>query len=467
MKLPIRVRLTAWYAALLAAILVAIGAFLVLRLRTDLAHRLDRDVVRSTRPIADAYATDGPIGFFQVARAVLPRGSGVAQVLDRSGAVLVSFRVPDAARALVGAPLRRRALLGQPAMRNVVIGGQSYRAAASPVRRLGRRHVVVVASSRDDVEDSVHRVLTLLLLAGPVALGATALVGWWLARKALLPVERMTSEATVIGIDRLDERIAVPAASDELRRLAITLNAMLDRLRQGVAEKHQLVSDASHELRTPLAVMRAELDVSLRGDELTPAAREVLESTREEVHRLSRTVENLLTLAQADEGCLPVLATHVDLRQAAEQAVSSLRSLADDKHLYVDLRGEPVVAAADAERLHQALTNLIENAIKFTPAGGEIRVTTWRADGEAGVTVADDGPGIQADARGRIFDRFYRLDSARGREAGGSGLGLAICREIIDAHGGRLWVDSREGAGSAFSIALPAAAVTAPASPAA
>ena len=153
------------------------------------------------------------------------------------------------------------------------------------------------------------QVLLLLLLAGPAALAATALGGWWLARKALLPVDRMTSQAEEIGIDRLHERIALPRARDEIGRLAETLNAMLDRLERGVEEKRRLVADASHELRTPLAAMRAELDVSLMADDLPPAGREVLESTREEVDRMSRIVDNLLTLARVDEGRLELLTT--------------------------------------------------------------------------------------------------------------------------------------------------------------
>ena len=189
--------------------------------------------------------------------------------------------------------------------------------------------MLVVAESLAPVEDFVRRVLVLILLAGPVALAATALAGYWLARKALRPVERMTSNAREIGIDRLNERVAVPRAADELGRLAVTLNAMLDRLERGVREKHRLIADASHELRTPLAVMRAELDVSLRDADLADDAREVLESAREEVDRMSRTVDNLLTLAQVDEGRLELLTTRVSLREVIDGAVRPLRPLAE------------------------------------------------------------------------------------------------------------------------------------------
>ncbi len=230
---------------------------------------------------------------------------------------------------------------------------------------------------------------------------------------------------------------------------------MLDRLERGVEEKHRLIADASHELRTPLAAMRAELDVSLMDEELSPASREVLVSTREEVDRMSRIVNNLLTLARVDEGRLELLRTEVDLGEAIVSAAGPLRALAEAKKLRLEVNGQHCEVLADPHRLHQALTNFIDNAIKFSEPGGEVTVTAWRRNGEAGVTVSDAGPGIPDEARAHVFDRFYRADPARGREGSGSGLGLSICREVADAHGGRVWVDSEEGKGSAFSLALP------------
>jgi heavy metal sensor kinase len=457
-SLPIRARLTVWYAALLAVIIVALGAFLVLRLRSDLQAAVDRDVRSAAAMVAAGYAADGTEEFLEVAEKVLPRGASAAQVLDASGRVLLTYGDDVAARDMVDADVREGALAGRRWLltaRPDDEPGERFRLMALPADRLGDRRVVVVAESLESVDRSVDRVLVLLLFAGPAALAATALGGWWLARKALLPVERMTSQAQGIGIDRLDERIAVPTANDEIRRLAVTLNAMLDRLEHGVEEKHRLIADASHELRTPLAVMRAELDVTLRGEQLSPDARLVLESAREEVGRMSRTVDNLLTLAEVDEGRLGLLTARVGLRDAIEAAARPLRPLADAKHLHLEVAGDGAMAQADPQRLHQAITNLIENAIKYARPDGHVRATAWSTDGEVGVTVADDGPGIPADARTHVFDRFYRVDGARGRDDGGSGLGLAICREIAGAHGGRVWVESEEGRGSRFSLALP------------
>jgi signal transduction histidine kinase len=331
------------------------------------------------------------------------------------------------------------------ARRPAARGGVAPRGAAHGRAPLARG-VVVAAESLHPVREAVDRVLLALLLAIPAALAAAALGGWWLARRALAPVDRMAARAARIGPERLDERLAVPETQDELARLAATLNGMLDRIESGVHEQQRLVADASHELRTPLAAMRVELDVSLRADALSPAAREVLESTREEVDRLSRTVDDLLTLAAADEGGLEVLAAPLDLADVAREAARGAR---------VTLAGGAAPAVGDPDRLRDAIRNLIENALKFGPPCGDVRVTTWTRAGEAGVTVADDGPGIPPELADRVFDRFFRVEAARGRATGGSGLGLAIVRAVAEAHGGRAWAR-----GSEVSLAIPAAQVS-------
>jgi heavy metal sensor kinase len=467
MKLPIRVRLTLWYAVLLAAIVTGLGSFLVLQLRSDLRMAMDEETQASSVSTMLALAherrewkQEKPGAYTQdlaeAARASLPP-FGAAQLLDAKGRVLAHYGAVAGAQSLVSTRVRRSALAGRAPTRSIALGdeGQQYRTMAAAFTDGDESRILVVALSMKPVEDPVHEVLMLLLIAGPAALAATSVAAYWLARKALRPVERMTSDAQEIGKAGLHERVAVPDSRDEIGRLGVTLNAMLDRIERGVTDKHRLVADASHALRTPLAVMRAEVDVSLRGDALSPAARDVLESAREEVDRMSRTVDNLLALAEADEGGLKLLTVRVSLRQAIDDAARPLRLVAAAKKVSLLAEGGSLEAQADPQRLALALTNLIENAIKFSPPGGSVRVTSWRRGTEVGVTVSDEGPGIPAEDREHLFDRYYRVDSARGRNVRGSGLGLAICHEVALAHGGRLWLESTLGGGSTFFLALP------------
>jgi signal transduction histidine kinase len=273
----------------------------------------------------------------------------------------------------------------------------------------------------------------------------------------------MTAEADGIAVDRLSDRLPVPGTGDEVARLAQTLNRMLGRVEAGVEEQHRLVADASHELRSPLAAMRAEIEVSLRGDSLDDDARAVLLSTLEEVERLSTTVDGLLILASADRGALDLSFTTVDLATTTRQHAERFRALAAAREVELVLTLRPAWVGGDAEWLGKAVANLIDNAIKFSPPGGRVLVSTECDRRECRLTVLDDGPGIPPEERERVFGRFYRRDQARTRGLGGTGIGLSIVREIAIAHGGRVWVDAGAGGGCAFTIAMPASPEPAPA----
>ncbi|HEX2103684.1 MAG TPA: HAMP domain-containing sensor histidine kinase [Solirubrobacteraceae bacterium] len=247
------------------------------------------------------------------------------------------------------------------------------------------------------------------------------------------------------------------AVQERRRRAAVdALRAELSALRRRTDDERRRTADAVHALRGPLTVMGAEVDVYLREEGVAPAARELLASVREEVDAMSRIVANLLTVAAIDEHRLRLNPVPVVLLDAIETAARPFRRAAAAKRLTLQLGGERCQARADPERLQQALGNLIDNAIKYTEPGGDVSVTAWCAAGQAGVTVTDSGPGISAAARAHLFERYYR-EPARANSRG-SGLGLAICREIITAHGGSVWVDSEEGRGSAFTLALPRSA---------
>jgi heavy metal sensor kinase len=457
---PIRLRLTAWYVLLLAAVLAALGAFVVTRLRSDLTASADSSLHGAASQIAQGWEAEGAKDFLDVAHTVLPgptrHGSG-AQVLDSTGPVVVSVGDPLMEAPLIAGGQLSRALSGRT-VRFSLHGGtppEHLRAIAVAVQRHDRRQVLVVTESLAPADHATHRVLVLGLLGGAGALAVIALGGWWIASRALAPVERMTSRADRIGIEDLAQRIPVPRWRDEVGHLANTLNAMLARLELGVQTRERLIADVSHELRAPLAAIRSELEVSLRHDALEPTARAAVASAREETVRMSRIVENLLTFARIDEGGLELLVGWHDLGEIAEEAAMSYRAAAEAAGVRLAVTGGPATVHGDRDRLRQVISNLIDNAISFAPDGSEVGLQVWGTGSEAGIRVSDEGPGVPSEDRERIFERFARRDPARSR-GGGAGLGLAICREIVRSHRGRIWVEDRPPRGSVFVLALPA-----------
>jgi heavy metal sensor kinase len=459
-RLPIRVRLTAWYVLLVAAAIVLLGAFVLVRLRADLTADYDRSLHLAAGRIQSLYELEGPAQFASLSGdvvSVLPADSG-AQLIAAHGALTASAGRDLPSAALLDAAQRRRVLAGHKLVMTTHgrTDSEPFRVYATAVRRGTERSALVVASSLEGVDAAVHRVRSLILIGGPALLLVLATCGWVLARRALLPVARLTEHAQRIEVDRLEERVPVPRASDEIGRLAVTLNHMLHRLERGVQDKRRLVADASHELRTPLAAMRSELDVALRYGRLQPEAVEVLESAREEVERMGRTVEDLLTLARFDEGRLELLPRPFALGPVIREVAAELGPIAADKQVTIVMDTDDSVVTADRERVRQVVTNLVDNAVRYSHPGGEVKVATWRRDGDVGIRVEDAGVGIPSPALPRVFDRFFRVDRARTRTPGGSGLGLAIAQEIVAAHGGRVWAESDEGRGSRFTVALPA-----------
>ena len=457
MSLPIRWRLTIWYVAVLAFLIAAFSAFLLIRLREDLTSGIDAalastvaQITQSREPGVEGETVD--IG--EALLTQLQQGERGAQILDASGTVEQTSGDPAARLPMIDRATVSRILASGPASltRDLNPDSETFRIRAVA---LGPNDVLVVAMSLDGVGTSVHRLLLLLLVAGPVVVAAAALGGWWLARQALTPVAQMTLQAESVGIDRMDERIVVPRVQDELAALARTINGMLDRLERGVQDKRRFLADAAHELRTPLAVMRSEIDVALRGAPLDPGARDVLESTSQEIERMARIVDDLLILARIDEGKLQLLYADVDLAQIAGLVVSSLQSLAENADVSLEMEGPEARLVADQDRLRQVVVNLVDNAIAHTPPGGRVRVGVAASGNEVRLSVADSGPGIPTESLPHVFDRFFREDPARARARSGAGLGLAICREIVEAHGGRIWVESRTGEGCMFTLLLP------------
>lgn len=311
-----------------------------------------------------------------------------------------------------------------------------------------------------------------LVLAATV-LGTTTLaaaIGWFVASRAMAPVDRMTRAARGIGQSAdLSRRLPEPAQGDELGRLARTFNEMLAQLGEAFETQRRFLADASHELRTPLTTIRTNVEALRRGAVPDPAEREeTLRSVARETERMGRLVADLLVLARADAG-LVLAKERLALDTLALEVYQQSRALASDVRLELD-DWEQVEVEGDPDRLKQVALNLVDNALRHTPPGGRVGLEVVRRGDEAMLRVRDTGTGIAPEHLNRIFERFYRVDRPRSREAGGTGLGLAIAREVAEAHGGRIAVETRVGAGSTFSLVLPAvrpvAAEAAPAPPA-
>jgi len=291
-----------------------------------------------------------------------------------------------------------------------------------------------------------------------VPLGAvlSAVGGWLLARRALRPVDRMSQGALRISAEDLSRRLERRGTQDEIDRLADTLNAMLARLQAAFGEMQRFTADVAHELRTPLTALRGGIEIALRAERSPEEYRRVLVSSIEEVDQLIRLAEDLLLLSRSTIG-LTAARQPVDLEPLCLEALEIGVRLAQSKGVAVSMGATaPAVVKGDAGALRRALLNLVDNAVKYTPAGGSVVISLCRTRESAALVVEDTGIGIDPADDGRIFERFVRLDAGRSRDTGGSGLGLAIARSIVLAHGGALEVDSRPSGGSRFTIRLPA-----------
>jgi heavy metal sensor kinase len=296
----------------------------------------------------------------------------------------------------------------------------------------------------------------LLALGLPLAVAVAGLGGFVVARRALAPVERMTERARSITAERLSDRLPVHNPDDEMGRLATVFNETLGRLERSFDQMRRFTSDVSHELRTPLTAIRSVGEVGLRGHRDEAAYRGVIGSMLEEVDRLSSLVDRLLTLSRAETGQAALSREVVALQELADNVAAHLGVLAEEKRqsIVVERKGAPS-AMADRLVLRQALINLVDNAIKYTPAGGEVRIRIDETPKTAIFEVVDSGPGIPEEARARIFERFYRAGD--GSDGPGAGLGLSIAKGAVEANGGRLTLEHSGPTGSTFRITMPRA----------
>ena len=307
-----------------------------------------------------------------------------------------------------------------------------------------------------DLRDLLGSLYVIFLILIPIAVALSVIGGLALAKKSLQPVDEVTTRARRITAENLDQTIPVHIADDEIGRLTVTINDMIGRLHDSFARVRQFSADASHELRTPLTIMRGEIELALRSRKTPEEYRRVLESGLEEILRLTAIIDNLLTLAKADRGEGEAEFSEVDLKAMIDELYEDGTMLASSKNIKVVLRvNTPMMIVGDRMRLRQLFLNLIDNAIKYTPAGGAVTLAMERQDSAVVFRIADTGIGIPAEDVGKIFDRFYRVDKARSREMGGTGLGLSIAKWIVELHRGTITVTSEPQKGSVFTVRLP------------
>jgi len=449
MRLPIRARLTIISWALTAAVLVTLGVFVYVRFEAELLDAVDEGL----RARAEVIEAGLRIGQIVSNGDPLEPAEAPIQVLAANGLVVVSTRgfetphpPPPGTELVEGAYLYDGDLLTEA-------GQVPIRLLATP---LDDGDLLVVGASLEDTEDALASLAGLLLFGGPVAVLLASIVGWFVAGAALRPVERLRTEAEAVSAAEPGRRLAVPPTGDELARLAEGLNRMLARLEEAVERERRFVSDASHELRTPLANLKAELDIALRRargpEELTGALR----SASEETDRLARLAEHLLVLARAEGGRLSVHREDVDIGQLVAEITTSFSGRARDLGIGLLADAAPGIRAdIDPARMRQAIANLVDNGLRHTPRGGQVRVEVAVDQSALAVAVRDTGPGFPPDFVERAFEPFSRSDSGRTRTDGGAGLGLAIVRAIAEAHGGSVEAGNGPEGGGEVTLRIP------------
>ncbi len=476
----IRGRLTLWYATALIISLAVFAIVLYFARRSasyqDLDSRIQSEADLTAGILAESYrargvlvepdTTNRPVLISEVA-AVLEVVPDFLVITSRDGRLL--FASPDA-RALTFAEFERLTTLVAstppggsriPGRHTVGDNGPTLHYIIRDIPQAGGQFGALFAGADTrSAELGLQQLVSTIIVAFVIGLVPAVLVGRWLAGRALEPMDHMITEVREITDGRtLHRRLAVPMVKDELARLAETLNQMMARLERSFVALRRFTADASHELKTPLTVVRAGVERAITRPDVPQETLAALEETLQEVNRMTELLDSLLTLARADEGRAELHREPVDLRGIVNEAGETGDLLADHAGVTMEIRtpAAPVVLAVDRSRMRQLVLNLIENAVKYTPRGGQVSVQLSASDGQILLTVADSGIGIAPGDLPHIFDRFWRADSARTRtgERPGAGLGLAISKWIAEAHGGAIEVQSRPGRGTTFTVTFP------------
>ena len=457
----LRVRLIAWYAGVLTLVFVLLGLLTFVFLRHYLEENLLDNQARRARQIADTLVasarsdTEATLAA-QVESLYSPEANDrFIRITRADGTVVYASGPPREARFN---PREVPASFSASARKLELPGGALLVAACDAAASDGSRYRVEVGTSAAPSEALLRRILAILAVGLPLAVGAAVAGGFVLVRRALRPVAEIARKAQEISEHNLSERLPIVRSGDEIERLSVSLNHMLGRLERAVTGSKQFVADASHELRTPLTVMRGELEGLAQAPGLGGETREAVGSVLEEVDRLAEIVEGLLALSRLDSGEAPGEWTRFDLAELAADTADQMSLLALDKAVTLTSTSDGgVTVEGDRARLKQVVVNLLDNAIKYTPAQGRVELAVQAEGNEALLEVKDSGIGIPPEALAHVFQRFYRVDGARSREQGGAGLGLSIVQSICSAHGAAVEVMSEPGAGTTFRVRLPLA----------
>ena len=459
----VRGRLTLFYVSVLAVALVIVCVLIYVLLARALFVRVDENLLAGVGIAATSLSNDLEEGqdYQDAARSTVAEQASAAQMLavyDGTGRLLAeSRRDPDLEITLPPVD----ALPDRDALLETVLesdGDDRHRLAFRRVSLPEAEYIVVVGADLEPIDEELEFLRGILGYVVPIALVIAALGGSFLARKSLAPVVAMAGRARRIGVENLSERLPVANPRDELGHLAETFNELLGRLEASLIQHRQFMADASHELRTPVTTTRTAAAVALQQQHRDEAEyRDTLKIVEEQAERLSRVVDDMFTLARADAGNYPVRRTPMYLDEVIDEVIRAARVVAGTKSVSVDAN---VVASAaftgDEELIRRMVANLVDNAVRHTPDGTTVRVELDETDTGYAIAVKDQGPGIPADIRAQIFERFFRADTSRRRSAqDGAGLGLALARWIARAHGGDVVLARSSPSGSTFVASLP------------
>lgn len=461
----LKFQLLGWYAGLLIGCFGLLGLTTYLVLQTSLVASLKESQLRRARQVSQLLreevqsGNEANVGKEVQARYAPDINDRFVRITRHDGLMLYLSQAPKSQSFDPAAmPPPRWTSEAETSQQVPLLGGRKMLLTAHPLGLPGKgQYLVETGAPMDEVQADLWHWLVFLLTMLPLVVLVALAGGYVLVKRALSPVERIASSAERISSQNLSERLPVAETGDELERLSLGLNRMIERLDAAFQYSRRFVADASHELRTPLTVLRGEIEALVQ-EEQNPESRERLGSALEEVERLTNIVEGLFAISRLDAGEAASEWVRFDLGHLATSTADQMALLAEDKNIQVTCSGSVgVCIEGDRARMKQVIVNLLDNAIKYTPEGGTVELTVTQQDNKAILEVADTGIGIAPEALPRIFDRFYRVEPSRTRNQGGAGLGLSIVKSICTAHKGRVEVSSTPGQGSRFRVELPLA----------